>query len=87
MELSIFRNHIYVKLQVVRNVIRIPVHCVNMSRRSTGLTFMHTNDIKATVIITEEEIAEAVAVGVVVVEVEMVQVPMMRRHIEAMKCR
>lgn len=87
MDIFIFRNHIYVKLRVVQNVTRIPVRCVNTSKRSTGLTFMHTNDIKATVIITEEEVAVAVVVEVVAAPVEVAQVAMMRRHTEAMKCR
>lgn len=76
------RNRMYAKLLVVQNVTQTPVPCVNTLRRFTELIFTLTNDTKEMVIMAAEE--EVVAE---VVEVETVQVLMMPRHTEAMKCR
>jgi hypothetical protein len=72
----------YAKLRVVRNVTQIPVPCVNTSRQFTERIFTLTNDTKEMAITAAEE--EVVAVAEEVVEV---QVPMMPRRTEAMKCR
>lgn len=79
----IFRNLIYAKPQVVQNVTRIPVPCVNTSRRYTGLISMRINDIKAMaimVVVVVEEVEE-------VAEEATARVPTMRHRTEVMKCR
>lgn len=79
-----FRNHTYVKLLVVQNVIPIQVPCANTLRRFMELISMPINGIKAM------ETAITAVVEEVVVAVEVVatdRVPTTRHRIGAMRCR